>query len=297
MIAKIKKLATGLSLLLLLSVLSIYAQKADLVAFSYNRPIQLYALLESVETYIEGLEEIHVVYRSTDDKYEDAYQEVKHDFPYVIFHKQGKNPRQDFKPLTLKASFESPSQYILFAVDDIIVKDYIDIEKDIELLKSTEAYGVYFRLGLNLDRCYALNRSQKTPPVKPVIDDVYLWNFSSGQCDWNYPNTVDMTLYKKDDIKQAFIRMGYNAPNSLEARWSTKRNREKPFGLCYEETKIVNLPLNRVQNTHKNRNMNALSAKELLEIFNNGLKIDIALLFKVKNRAAHMDYVPEFIER
>jgi len=298
----LKQIVTSLSLFLLLSFISISfisidAQKADLVAFSYNRPIQLYAFLESTDTYIEGLEEIHVVYRSTNNDYEQAYQEVKEQFPSVIFHKQGANPKQDFKPLTIKASFESPSEYIVFAVDDIIVKDFIDIEKDIELLQTTGAYGVYYRLGLHLDRCYTLNRSQQVPPVTHVIDDVYSWHFSNGQCDWNYPNTVDMTLYKKDDIKQSFLHMNYVAPNTLEARWSTRKNRSKPVGLCHEETKIVNLPLNRVQNTYQNRHMNALNAQELLEVFNKGLKIDIAPLFKMKNKGAHTDYVPEFIER
>ena len=298
MISKIKYIVTKLLLSLLLFGYSYTQQKADLVAFSYNRPIQLYALLESIEQYITGLEEIHVVYRASDEEYEKAYQEVKQTFDYVTFWKQGAKPKEDFKPLTVKASFESPSDYIIFAVDDIIVKDFIDISKNVEILEEINAYGFYFRLGLHLTRCYSLNRTQAVPPHIKVIDDIYSWKFKEGTCDWKYPNTVDMTLYRKKDIENNFRKMNYTAPNYLECCWAGRtRTISSPIGLCHEETKIVNLPLNRVQNTFRNRTMNAFSAKELLDLFNQGLKIDIVPLFKMKNKGAHTDYIPEFTER
>jgi len=290
-------LKTCITLLIVVCHLSAQGKKADLVIFSYNRPIQLYALLESTENYVEGLQETHVIYRATQDKYEAAYQEVQKTFPFVLFHKQGKDPRKDFKPLTLQAAFNSPSDYILFAVDDDIVKDFIDIENSIELLEQTNAYGFYFRLGLNLNRCYPLNKSQKVPPAQQVVDDVYMWHFNSGQHDWNYPNTVDMTLYKKSDIKYILTKIPFYAPNSLEGTWARYYNKEKRFGLCHEQSKIVNLPINKVQQECQNRTMNALGAQKLLELFTQGLKINIIPLFRVKNKAAHMDHVPTFIER
>jgi len=294
----IKILFSKLVLFLLFAGYSYTQQKADLVAFSYNRPIQLYALLESIETYITGLEEIHVIYRASGPQYEEAYQEIKETFNYVTFWAQGSDPQKDFKPLTLKASFDSPSDYIIFAVDDIIVKDFIDLSKSIELLEETNAYGLYFRLGLHLTRCYSLNTAQAIPVHDHVIDDVYSWKFKNGTCDWRYPNTVDMTLYRKKDIESTFRRMNYTAPNYLECCWAGRTNWiHNSIGLFHNETKIVNLPLNRVQDRFRNRTMNAFSAKELLDIFNQGLKIDISPLFKMKNKAAHEDYIPEFINR
>jgi len=300
MIAQIKKIIiiTLYSITLFCNV--IHAKKADLVAFSYDRPIQLYALLESLECYATGLEEIHVIYRSTNQKYENAYQKVMQNFPFVIFHKQGKNPRQDFKPLTLSATFDSPSEYILFAVDDIIVKDFIDVEKSIKLLEETNAYGFYFRLGQNLDFCYALNKPQAKPQFIHIDDDVYAWHIKTGQHDWGYPHTVDMTLYRKNDIEHNFKTMNYYAPNPLEGNWSSRSHKvrsQNKIGLCYDTTKIVNLPLNRVQKIYKNRYMNSLNPQELLDYFNQGLKIDIIPLFKIKNKSAHMNYIPEFISR
>jgi len=285
--------------LTLLLWLSIHAKKADLVAFSYNRPLQLYALLESLDHYVTGLEEVHVIYRTSDAAYEKAYQEVIKAFPFVIFHKQGKQPRQDFKPLTLAASFESPSKYILFAVDDIIVKDFIDIEKSIKLLEETGAYGFYFRLGHNLGWCYLKNISQQLPQLTKINNNVYSWVLKAGHYDWGYPHTVDMTLYRKKDIEHDFKIINYYNPNTLEGYWAQriqKIKNENKTGLCYKKTNIVNIPLNKVSR-YNNRHMNLLSTQELLKIFNQKLKIDIKLLYKIKNKSAHIHYVPNFIKR
>ncbi len=54
--------------------------KADLLIFSYNRPLQLYSLLESTEKYISNLNCIHVLYRASDEKYASYYDDVKKKF-------------------------------------------------------------------------------------------------------------------------------------------------------------------------------------------------------------------------
>ena len=130
------------------------SQKADLVIFSFNRPLQLYALLESIKNYCHGVGEIHVIYRASDDHFDHGYAMVKQDFTAIRYHKQGENPHQDFKPLTLSAVFESPSPYIIFAVDDIVVKENVDLTECISALEKYNAYGFYLRNGTNLTNCY-----------------------------------------------------------------------------------------------------------------------------------------------
>ena len=282
-------------LLSLLMVCSAFGKNADMVIFSYNRPMQLYALLESTRAYIKGLDNIFVVYRASDAKFENGYQVVKDAFPKVSYFAQGDNPKQDFKPLTLKAFNGSKSEYIVFAVDDIIIKDHINIDSDLKMLKKTNAYGMYYRLGKNLTRCYPYNCYQPVPRLKHVQADVYKWNFRAGKFDWNYPHSVDMTLFKKSDIRNFYERASYWAPNQLEGRWSGQPPR-RPIGICHAVTKMVNLPLNLVQEGH-NRNSNYYSPEQLLEKFNSGLKMDIKPLFKINNPGAHMDYRPTFVKR
>jgi len=38
------------------------SEKVDLVIFSFDRPLQLYALLESCEEYMKGLGDVHVTH-------------------------------------------------------------------------------------------------------------------------------------------------------------------------------------------------------------------------------------------
>ena len=272
---------------------------ADLVMFSFDRPLQLYALLESAELHLKGISEKHVIYRASDEQFDGGYEQVKQRFTRVSFHKQGTNPREDFKPLTLKATFESPSEYVIFAVDDIVVKDGVDMAHCIEALKKHEAYGFYLRLGKNLDYCYPLQRGQTVPSLQES-EGIISWSFKNGFGDWAYPHTVDMTLYCKKDIEPDLRSMAYHAPNRLEDVWDRK-SRERGIhqnrGLCFSSSKIVNLPLNRVQNEYKNRVMTELTPRDLLDQFLQNKKMDIEPLRCVENRSAHMEYSPTFITR
>jgi glycosyl transferase family 2 len=285
-----------LAIICLFAGSNLYADKADLVVFSYDRPLQLYAFLESAHMYLSGLERIQVIYRTSSNRYAQAYNQVHKDFPEATFIQQHSN--NDFKSVTLDTVFNTQSYYVIFAVDDIIIKDFINIEHAIDLMRKAGAYGFFFRLGKNLTNCYSMNAVQALPPLHHIEDDVWAWTFAQGEHDWKYPHTVDMTLYAKRDIEYMFRTLNYENPNTLEGNWASVAS---PImcasGLCYAHSKIVNIPLNRVQSTHANRHMNAFSAQELLEFFEQGLKIDIHEFYKMKNGSAHAEWTPRFIKR
>src|SRR5207248_451809 len=104
------------------------------------------------------------------------------------------NPRSDFKEKTLKAVFESPNPYILFAVDDIVVKDHVNLTTCIKELEKTGGYGFFLHLGKNLRHCYTLNQPQALPPLIPIQSTIHAWQFKQGSYDWAYPNSLDMTI-------------------------------------------------------------------------------------------------------
>ena len=272
---------------------------ADLIIFSYDRPLQLYALLESVDRYISGLNKIAIIYRTTSQKYQDAYMQVQHEFEHVQFIHQGANPKADFKPLLLEA-IRNGSEHILFAVDDIIVTDYIDLTECIQALEQNNAYGFYLRLGRNIVHNYTQNCPLPMPNFHTMTPNIVSWSFKLNQFDaWNYPHTVDMALYRTKDIMHDLTNLTYSSPNSLEGRWHdlSKKRAKNKIGLCYEHSKMINIPLNRVQHEFNNKNMQLWSAAELLDFFNQNLKIDINLLYQYRNRSVHMDYEPVFILR
>jgi len=281
------------------SAYAIEKQKADIVIFSYDRPLQLFALLESVERYVTHINSISLVYRTSSEQYKEAFDVVAARFPEVTFlHQQSMH---DFKTLTVQALHNSSSDYVIFAVDDNLVKDVINIGECIEWLERANAYGFYLKLGSNLDYCYTENAPQALPSMQRIHEDIFSWEFDSAELDWHYPNTVDMTLYRKKDLLSLFETLEYTNPNLLEGRWAewwVKHKAPSPIGLFYENSKILNIPLNKVQTICPlNRDMNLYTPKELLEKFQAGFKMDITPLHLMKNKAVHTEYEPTFITR
>ena len=273
----------------------------DLAVFSYNRPLQLYAFLESCEKYTKNLHRIFVIYRSGNDHYEQGYHQVKEAFPNVTYLKQSEDtPYEDFAPLLRSAVFNrdmSTARYVIFAVDDLVVKDEIDFKEGVMKLKQTGAYGLYYRMGSHVDYCYMQDFNQGIPPSIEVEKGLYAWQFSSGKGDWRYPNTVDMALFRKEDIYPYFLCMKFHNPNILEALWNEHADLSQ-VGLYYEDSKVVNLPLNIVmENEWVNERICDVSTKDLLQLWENGLKMDIEPLHQIDNHSVHIDYEPSFIKR
>lgn len=270
-------------------------READCVVFSFDRPLQLYALLESMQKYVKGARQVSVIYRVSDREFDRAYCDVISAFPEVVFVKQGEHPEEDFKPLLLKTLKESPAEYVMFAVDDMVVKDAIDCVHAMEMLEATGAEGFFFRLGKHVTNSYANAIEQGVPEGITLADGVMAWQYAHGKGDWWYPLTVDMTLYKKRELMPLFEKKKYAHPGKLEEKWAGKPDYTR-LGLCYETSKVVNIPLNLVLN-NQNRFLKSYSVSELLKTFEEGKKMDISPLFKLKNTSAHIEYEPTFIPR
>lgn len=291
-----RKLILHLFFIFIITICPIYsAPKTDIVIFSYNRPMQLYALLESIDYYVKGVGKICIIYRAASN-YQQGYDQVMHQFPNATFVYQDAPPH-DFKRLTLECTFKTDNDYILFAVDDDLVKDFIDLEECAQLIEKHHAYGFYLRLGKNLSYCYSRYEDQKLPVFITDQDNLCSWQFSQGECDWNYPHNLDMTLYRKSDLASLLTTLEYSSPNSLEYQLALQADVHK-VGLCYQESKILNLPINIVQTFTHNNSLHSHSPEELLTLFINGLKIDIHALYQLPNRAAHVhDCALTFIKR
>jgi glycosyltransferase involved in cell wall biosynthesis len=282
-------------------------EKADLLVFSYHRPMQLYALLESVEKNVRGLNQTTVLYRADTLEYKNGYATVKERFPTVHFVEQ-KNAPEDFRDLTLQIVFDSsptPSEHILFAVDDMIVKHPVDLTSCVHALKASKAYGFYLCHSDQLDTCYMLNRHQGVPPHTHLSgiatnSPIFAWQFSAGADDWAYPNSLDMVLFNKETIKKDFYKIEFTSPTSLESKWNL-RAKKRGVGLFYAEAKCLNIPANLVttnlEQDEVHRFLSSYTTNELLQKFEEGLKIDIKPLSELDNRSRHVAADFAFIQR
>lgn len=291
--------------LLLISLLFINIAKAnvDLIVFSYDRAMQLYALLESIESHMKGLDSIHIIYRVSNEQHELAYNEVANRFVNLnlkLMKQDSNNPKQCFKPMVLSALSDSNSEYVVFAVDDIIISNYIDLNECAQILKHMESnnkkiHGFYLRLGENITHSYP-NLKVKVPPLKSINNEIMMWRFADGGGDWGYPNSVDLIVYKKLNVISEISHLTFNSPNTFEGNWARVADLNK-YGICYKHSKMVNIPANKVQHDNNNLHMGSFSAQELLELFNQGFKIDISEYFGINNKSSHHNHVYKFIKR
>ncbi len=83
----------------------------------------------------------------------------------VEFLKQSKNPRADFKALTLKAINFTNEPFVLFAVDDIIITRSINLDDCVAALEKENAYGLFFRLGKNITKVYMTRQQTPVPSL------------------------------------------------------------------------------------------------------------------------------------
>lgn len=271
--------------------------RVDAVVFSYDRPMQLYAYLESAEKFLTGLNETHAIYRASSKAYAKGYEVVKKRFPHVRFHKQSSDPTEDFKYFVLASIYSRSSSctYAMFAVDDMIITQPINVCECTEALEKWKAWGFMLRLGLNINHCYMRNIDTPPPPNGKIEETFFVWKFNDGLGDWKYPNNTDMTIYRKSDLRYPLYLNDYIHPNSLEKSWHQIHNLEK-IGICFLSSKVVNLPLN-IVNPSKNKNANSYSIKKLLSKFKKGLKIDINRFYNLKNSSPHHESELTFIRR
>lgn len=275
-------------------------ERAGVVIFSKDRPMQLYALLESMYLWCSNIGTVVVIYHAVDDEYEVGYQTVRRDFPQAVYLVQSReNPRSDFKKLFLCALEQLPERYVLLGVDDIVVKDECDCTEMIRLLEQTGAYGFYLRFGENVIECLLANGAAQSVPAHAYITpSVLSWRFCDGILDWAYPNSVDMTLVRKEQILDDAQKLHYTTPNTFEGSWFNYCNPGKDArGLCYVFSKIVNVPVNMVQQDWSNPITNRHTAHDLAVKFNAGYKIDVHALYGFKNRSPHNDVEFKFTKR
>ncbi len=265
--------------------------QVDIVVFSYNRPMQLYAYIESLYKNATNCNQITAIYRASSPEYEEGYAQVTQAFPKVNWKKQ-LCPPGDFQKLTRDAIFNSKAKFVAFAVDDIIIKDSIDFAQTTRLMNQTLAYGFYLRMGKNINRSYMAGKKDPPPKMMAVEPGVYAWQFSRGGAEWGYPNTLDMTVYRKSDIKNAIEQVSFTNPSYMEGKWSKRADKSK-IGLCYELSKTINIPMN-VVTTFKNKNFGIYSVKDLLTKFIKGYRMDIDVIQHMVNNSPHVNVLPEF---
>ena len=258
----------------------------DCIIFSKDRPLQLHALLGSMIDCLIGCRNIHILYQSSSKDYNKAYEKLGIEFNYLNlqWYKED-NFRLDLFKILKKID----SKILFFLVDDIIFIEKVNLYdfKNIDI----ENHIISLRLGRNLSYCYMSDAKQRLPKFLknsgPSNNKFLFWLWSKGKWDWGYPLSLDGHLFPAYQIKRIINLTEFKSPNSLEGAIQIFSDLFKQrLGVCYEKSRIVNIPNNKVQDENKNR-FQGNDHLELLKLWNQGFRINYQHYYGYNNKSTH----------
>jgi len=190
------------------------------------------------------------------------------------------------------------AQKVFFLVDDILIINGFDMQDFAKF--DTDKLVPSLRMGLNLKKCYPIQRDQPLPELLPyteIDENKIFWKWNQGIHDWSYPLSVDGHFFSTQEITAMTKLIDFSAPNTYEDQLQ-KFRRVFLFrlGTGYRQSKIVNIPCNKVQKENKNICGN-LHQNFLLEQWLKGYQMDYRSLYGFPNISAHQEIPFEFIKR
>lgn len=273
-------------------------KNVKIVILSKDRPIQLYALLESLfANCIDHCLAKICVLVNVSEEFLKSYEEIEavfSDYCEFIYEK-------DFPTELSKQLMFDPKRFIMFLVDDIIFKKKFSLRECCSILESDDNYFSFsLRLGEGLNYCYPISSAQKEPTFRLTLDDVLVFKHWGQDGDWGYPMSLDGSIFKTSEfnyIACSLPKGSFKSPNHFEGALASKSSSIKDKDIiCFPESVIVNIPDNRVQDEVKNKNQQN-DHKRFLTIWGDGLKIDISKLKGLKNNSCHFPVEFEYIKR
>jgi len=266
------------------------------IVFSRDRAIQLFSLLESYAKYVKNPCPITVIYSCSSKEHEGAYADLialKNSFTFdITFVKEFASFRD-----TLLATLEKVlSKNIFFLVDDIIFIQEFDLA--IAEKVDTKKNILSLRLSPHLSKSYTKNQRQ-SPPVFKAYDKSELLEFSWFEkgCEWSTPWSLDGHIFSTSIVRVICKISSYSAPNTLENAFGLFNGLCKGHkGICFKNTIILNLPINRVQDEYNNISGN-VSSNYLLKKWQEGLKFDFKKLHRHRPQSPHEEHSLPLIKR
>lgn len=251
----------------------------NIIVFSKNRPAQLDLFLSSMAfNFPEALDFGAKVLYKADKEYQEGYEVCRAYHPWIELVSE-----TNFKQHVIDL-IDDCRKTTMFAVDDIVWKNKFSV-KDLQYKRFVESRNqicLSLRLWPGITYSYMLNRSAE----KPRFVSRFTWCNFRGTADWCYPMSVDCNIYQTADIKPIVQRISFSTPNSLEGSLA-RHPIKKMYMQCYPESKIINIPANKVQiDVARNRSENR-DCFELNREFIKGKRLAYKHLAGYKNNAVH----------
>lgn len=262
----------------------------DIIIFSKDRPCQLEALLRSKDKHAWIRHRTAILYKASNLEYLEGYmklQRMEID-PNALWMQEN-----DFKAdLEFLVRWGMSNPYIMFLVDDIVFKGPIVCDEVFEHFKKNEQIATLsLRLGKQIDYCYVRDRPCPLPKFLKGPFNTWEWAKAGvagvGPMYWDYPMSVDGHVFRVPDIRPLVQELDYDCPNIFEGKMAGRPLRNRPLMLCYDEPRLVNLPLNKVHRF--NNRHGTISQQHLNTEWLDGKRIALEPVYELHNNSCHCE--------
>lgn len=262
------------------------------IVFSKNRPLQLDLCLRSLLAR-SNASDVVVLYTTTSERYQKAYDHLDELWDQVEFFKQ-----TNFKDNLLEILKDY--QKVFFVVDDTVFIGNFSIADCVnQLNKDASLIGISLRLGTNTTYCYSMDRNQKVPFFysyqKTLYKDLLKYKWGDTECDFGYCLELSSSIYRVSDLAQILSFTQYDNPNQLEWMmflYSRSFLKIRPSLACFETSVAFSIPANKVQTENNNRvsDNKKYDPENLLDLFEKGWYIYLRIFEGFVPNSAHCEF-------
>lgn len=232
------------------------------VVFSLDRPMQLDALLVSMQRHVRDLyAPVFVLYRASNRRFAAGYTVLRDEHPSVKWLEE-----QAFRDDLL--SILDPSGLLVFHTDDDVF--FADVEP-FTLLDDEICFSL--RLGLNIDYSYSLDLAERLHCPSVGVDRVS-WDWQAQAVgSFSYPLALNGHVLRAEEAGSLIAAVEFSDPNELESELQTRGEVPRPRMASFPTSRVVSIPANIVTRTFCNRHGGLHAPHELNERFLAGERI------------------------
>jgi hypothetical protein len=277
------------------------------VVVSKDRPAQLELLLRSWSEQVPEWDDfaVSVLCKSTDPAFDRGYDIVRQTFPGVFM--QWEDASNTFQGHILALMEREEREFFQFLTDDIVFIDgFTTSDEPFELLRRRADIGaVALRMSPRIN--YSQPLGMQTPPPR-LHQNIWTWKplplwleritrvfgVRSAWGDWRLQINFDGNVLRYPELLAHFRRLPQaSSPQYLE-RVFVEYPLPAPNLVCYPESKLINLALNRVD-PHSIYPSAGHSTEQFNTRFLAGERLSYRKLVGLHHNACHIVVEPEWI--
>ena len=245
------------------------------IIFSKDRALQLYSLLETFEKFVKTPMKIHVIYSTSTCEHESSYIELSEITNNSSLDVEFVRESESFGKTLLTVLHAIETNKLFFLTDDDIFIRNVDFAflSKIDPFKKV----VSLRHNPKINFSYTANSYHQPPAFHPCEENknMHEFNWFEGEYEWSDPWSVDGHIFSTAEVATLTKISDYKFPNSYEASLkSFNFLMEDRKGLCYDESVIINMPINIVLNEYNNIS-GSIETDYLLKKWNAGFVFDV----------------------